>query len=150
MFFSNYFIFHDASGFDTAVDQECENVICTHPGENATCVQEGIAAVTTNATTTTPAKLTCEECLTKFLNAEQILLVTRGNTREQFCAALSTAAPTLEDFESILTRVAEITGEPRDSVSGRYYVLHDPEKFTDKYIRAWKNFGIDIKDISTL
>jgi hypothetical protein len=40
-----------ASGFDTAVDQECENLICTHPGENATCVQEGIAAVTT------PAKL---------------------------------------------------------------------------------------------
>ena len=25
-----------ASGFDTAVDQECENLICTHPGENAT------------------------------------------------------------------------------------------------------------------
>jgi hypothetical protein len=30
-----------ASEFDTAVDQECENLICTHPGENATCVQEG-------------------------------------------------------------------------------------------------------------
>jgi hypothetical protein len=28
-----------ASGFDTAVDQECENLICTHPG--ATCVSEG-------------------------------------------------------------------------------------------------------------
>ena len=33
-----------ASGFDTAVDQECENLICTHPGENATCTQEGAAA----------------------------------------------------------------------------------------------------------
>ena len=30
-----------ASGFDTAVNQECENTICTHPGENATCTQEG-------------------------------------------------------------------------------------------------------------
>jgi hypothetical protein len=30
-----------ASGFDTAVNQECENTICTHPGENATCVSEG-------------------------------------------------------------------------------------------------------------
>ena len=28
-----------ASGFDTALDQECENLICTHTGENATCVQ---------------------------------------------------------------------------------------------------------------
>ena len=34
-----------ASGFDTAVDQECENLICTHPGSNATCDTEGVAAV---------------------------------------------------------------------------------------------------------
>jgi len=33
-----------ASGFDTATNQECENLICTHPGENATCVYEGAAA----------------------------------------------------------------------------------------------------------
>src|SRR4051812_39228622 len=33
-----------ASGFDTAVDQECENTICTHPDENATCSQEGVRA----------------------------------------------------------------------------------------------------------
>jgi hypothetical protein len=29
-----------ASGFDTNVDQEAENLICTHPGENATCTSE--------------------------------------------------------------------------------------------------------------
>src|SRR6188472_1466767 len=29
-----------ASGFDTTVDQECENLICTHPGAGATCVSE--------------------------------------------------------------------------------------------------------------
>jgi hypothetical protein len=100
-----------ASGFDTALDQECENLICTHPGDNATCVQEESAAVTTNATTPTPAKLTCEECLTKFLNAEQRRIVT-GN--EQFCAALSNATPTLEVFEIFLARLAEITGQPID------------------------------------
>jgi hypothetical protein len=33
-----------ASGFDTTTNQECQNLICTHPGENATCVQEGAAA----------------------------------------------------------------------------------------------------------
>jgi hypothetical protein len=38
-----------ASGFDTAVNQECENLICTHPGNNATCTQEGLAAATGNA-----------------------------------------------------------------------------------------------------
>jgi hypothetical protein len=26
-----------ASGFDTSVNQEAENLICTHPGDNATC-----------------------------------------------------------------------------------------------------------------
>jgi Family of unknown function (DUF6346) len=29
-----------ASGFDTNVNQECENLICTHPGDGATCVSE--------------------------------------------------------------------------------------------------------------
>ena len=52
-----------ASGFDTAVDQECENLICTHPGENATCVQEGAVTTTTTATTNpTSTPKTCVEC----------------------------------------------------------------------------------------
>jgi hypothetical protein len=33
------------SGFDNNQGQECENVICTHPGDGATCVSEGAAAV---------------------------------------------------------------------------------------------------------
>jgi len=40
-----------ASGFDTALDQECENLICTHPGNNATCVQEGVTSTTPTPTT---------------------------------------------------------------------------------------------------
>jgi hypothetical protein len=34
-----------ASGFDTNVNQEAENTICTHPGENATCVSEGAVVI---------------------------------------------------------------------------------------------------------
>jgi hypothetical protein len=93
------------SGFDNDQEQECENLICTHPGENATCVQEGIAAATTP-----PTKLTCQECLTKFLNAEQIFLVTQGNL-EQFCATSPRGQP---ELEFLLTHVAEITGQPID------------------------------------
>jgi hypothetical protein len=43
-----------ASGFDTALDQECENLICTHPGDNATCVQEGVTSTATPTPTPTP------------------------------------------------------------------------------------------------
>jgi hypothetical protein len=43
-----------ASGFDTSVNQECENLICTHPGENATCTQEGAAAPQTPTPQPTP------------------------------------------------------------------------------------------------
>jgi hypothetical protein len=35
-----------ASGFDTTVNQECENLICTHPGSGATCVRENETPVT--------------------------------------------------------------------------------------------------------
>ena len=38
------------SGFDNSLEQECQNVICTHPGENATCTQEGV--VTPHTTNT--------------------------------------------------------------------------------------------------
>ena len=88
-----------ASGFDTALDQECENLICTHPGENATCVQEGLAATTT---TTTPVKLTCEECFRKFLSADQLsrLLELLGvNSLPDLCAQLSSGSnPELAAF----------------------------------------------------
>jgi intergrase/recombinase len=39
---------------------------------------------------------------------------------------------------------AEVLAGRFKSVSARYYVLHDPEKLTDKYITAWSNFGIDV------
>jgi hypothetical protein len=34
-----------ASGFDTTTNQECENLICTHPGSDGTCVSESEGAV---------------------------------------------------------------------------------------------------------
>jgi hypothetical protein len=36
------------SGFDNTEEQECQNVICTHPGENATCTQEGVRSTPTS------------------------------------------------------------------------------------------------------
>jgi intergrase/recombinase len=39
---------------------------------------------------------------------------------------------------------AEVLAGRFKSVSARYYVLHDPEKLTDKYVTAWSNFGIDV------
>jgi hypothetical protein len=79
-----------ASGFDTAVDQECENLICTHPGENATCVQEGaVAAAVQQGNQTTPVKLTCAECFRKFLTADQITIVVSSQANpEQLCTGL--------------------------------------------------------------
>jgi hypothetical protein len=34
-----------ASGWDTTTNQECENLICTHPGSDASCVSENEGAV---------------------------------------------------------------------------------------------------------
>jgi hypothetical protein len=43
------------SGFNNNQGQECENLICTHPGNNATCTEEGVvaAAVVAVPTSTT-------------------------------------------------------------------------------------------------
>ena len=49
---------------------------------------------------TTPVKLTCEQCLTKFLNAEQILRLTRG-LPSNFCERILPTFTT-EQFQSLL------------------------------------------------
>jgi hypothetical protein len=41
------------SGFDNTQEQEDSNVICTHPGENAACSQEGAATPTSSSQTGT-------------------------------------------------------------------------------------------------
>ena len=38
---------------------------------------------------------------------------------------------------------AEVLAGRFKSISARHYVLHDPEKLSQKYINAWSNFGID-------
>jgi hypothetical protein len=73
------------SGFDNNQGQECENLICTHPGENATCVQEGAVSAAAAAPAQTPVKLTCEQCFTKFLSPGQITGVLNGRTPETAC-----------------------------------------------------------------
>jgi len=76
------------SGFDNNQGQECENLICTHPGENATCVQEGLAAAAVQqGNQTTPVKLTCEECITKFLTPLQLMAL-KFRTPAEACTFL--------------------------------------------------------------
>ena len=91
-----------ASGFDTALDQECENLICTHPGNNATCVQEGAAA----AAQAQPVKLTCEQCFTKFLSSTQIGMLLGDVTST--CERLSVVPVSIDRFEEILNFALKI------------------------------------------
>lgn len=44
---------------------------------------------------------------------------------------------------------AEVLAGRFRSVSGRYYVLHDPEKLTDKYLTAWRNFDVSLGKIKS-
>jgi hypothetical protein len=50
-----------ASGFDNTEEQECQNLICTHPANNATCSQEteglALASASVPGTRGAPASL---------------------------------------------------------------------------------------------
>ena len=48
--------------------------------------------------------------------------------------------------EALAVDEAKVLAGRFKSVSGRYYVLHDPEKLTDKYISDWQNFGVNISE----
>ena len=90
------------SGFDNKQEQECQNVICTHPGENATCVQEAAAAPIP-----TPVNKTCEQCFTTLINSgqlnqEQINALFRFfevNSIPDMCSAFVTSSPLVQEHE---------------------------------------------------
>ena len=41
--------------------------------------------------------------------------------------------------ETLSVDEVEVLAGSFSSVSGRHYVLHDPEKLAEKYTNAWKN-----------
>jgi len=74
------------SGFDNDQEQECENLICTHPGNNATCTEEGAAVVTP---VSTQAPITCEQCFTTILTPQQLTVVLGSTPISTACVTLS-------------------------------------------------------------
>jgi intergrase/recombinase len=46
--------------------------------------------------------------------------------------------------ETLSVDEAEVLAGRFRSISARHYILHDPEKLTEKYVTAWKNFEIDV------
>ena len=46
--------------------------------------------------------------------------------------------------ETLSVDEAEVLAGRFRSISGIHYVLHDPEKVSDKYVNAWSNFGLNI------
>jgi hypothetical protein len=73
------------SGWDNQQEEECENLICTHPGQNATCVQEEVVGAAAAQPAVTAAKRTCEQCFTSLLTPDQITGVLNGRTPETAC-----------------------------------------------------------------
>jgi intergrase/recombinase len=49
--------------------------------------------------------------------------------------------------ETLSVDEAEVLAGRFNSVSGRHYVLHDPEKLAEKYKIAWNNFGINVSQL---
>jgi hypothetical protein len=101
------------SGFDTATNQECENLICTHPGENATCSQEGVVKPTTS-----PTNRTCEQCFTTILTQAQITRFLTGTgflSIPDFCIVFGSRENSETIFRGTLN-VLGITGTTQDEL----------------------------------
>ena len=53
-----------------------------------------------------------------------------------------------KDLERLSLDEAEVLAGRFKLVSTRYYVLHDPENLSNKYVTAWMNFGINVSHTS--
>jgi hypothetical protein len=102
-----------ASGFDTAVvNQECENLICTHPGNNATCVSEGTAAAGGGRASTIAACVACFNSSGLSDTQINLLLEWAGAavgsgplTLEQLCALLENGTISVAVLTDILNSI---------------------------------------------
>ena len=73
-----------------------------HPGNNATCVQEGAAvAAAQQGNQTTPVKDPCEQCFRKFLNDKQISDLT-GGTRDLALICKQLSGAPADEFQVLL------------------------------------------------
>jgi hypothetical protein len=91
------------SGWDNDQEQECQNLICTHPGENATCVQEGARAAPVS-----PVKKTCEQCFMSLLTQAQInslLRILNVASLKDLCADLQNHIIAGLELEDALSQV---------------------------------------------
>jgi hypothetical protein len=89
------------SGWDNNQEQECQNLICTHPGNNSTCVEEGVVTPTPTPPTPTPTPKACEECFTSRLNPTQISAILEAfghfQTLADLCATIERAGGAVDE-----------------------------------------------------
>jgi hypothetical protein len=95
------------SGWDNDQEQECENVICTHPGDSATCVSEGGGNKTAGGGG--GAIDPCLNCFTTNLDAtEQAAFIKAAqslgvSSLEDICRLLETGQITVKGIGQILS-----------------------------------------------
>jgi len=106
------------SGFDNIQEQDSQNVICTHPSDNATCTKEGVstststAAATPTSTPTPTPRPTCVECFTNFLTQDQIdtiLKVLNRTSVSDLCAALQNGSLSMTALTDAIDKVVQNT-----------------------------------------
>jgi hypothetical protein len=109
------------SGFDNNQGQECENLICTHPGENATCVSEGTAAAAAAGGGRVSTIAACVACFTNsgLIDTQINLLLERAGeavglgplTLEQLCALLENGTISVAVLTDILNSIPLVSQE---------------------------------------
>jgi hypothetical protein len=109
------------SGWDNNQEQECENLICTHPGENATCVSEGTAAAATAGGGRASTIAACVACFTNsgLIDTQINILLERAGaavgsgplTLEQLCALLENGTISVAVLTDILNGIPLVSQE---------------------------------------
>jgi hypothetical protein len=102
------------SGFDNSLAQECQNVICTHPGDNASCVRENSAVNNGGGVVKDP----CADCFTTKLTLDEqkafiqavVKLGFKVSSIEDICKIINTGTVTAKQIELILITLV-LTGK---------------------------------------
>jgi hypothetical protein len=73
------------SGFDNSLEQECQNVICTHPGENATCVRDPGEATPATGTLLVKKVVVCkDDIITNDCENQKFKITVRDDVANEF------------------------------------------------------------------
>jgi hypothetical protein len=119
-----------ASGFDNTGEQECGNTICTHPGDNASCVSESEGAAAAAGSTSTSSSTSGIPRVSPLACSNIIINPVPGSTNTQTVTCTITGPINIPPGTAVSPTAVTMRSSDAACNNGASGTLHAPDGTT--------------------